>query len=241
MRFRITLPHLQTSWRWTLEMRACWTRWHLLPRALSSRRQRLRPAVLPRMPSFRVTCWKTLCRSMQGTHFHYPCFYFPMCFPAGVKFLCSWGAMLRDITQEVKMPMCRVFRHIAEVEGGAGQPDTRDTFKQAYDLGVLLMGKHASAGGVLPQELDARTAAGHLMRTCMEQLRLSEAPAATSADAAGAGSCLDSFGNARPTGNILLVHFPSLHVSVVQRSHSSNLTGHLDTLWVGAWMQNTGQ
>ena len=82
--------------------------------------------------------------------------------------------------------MCRVFRHVAGVEGSADQPSTSEAFRQAYDLGVLLMGKHASAGGVLPQQLDAQTAAGHLMRTCMEQLRLSEAPAATSADAAGA-------------------------------------------------------
>ncbi len=81
--------------------------------------------------------------------------------------------------------MCRVFRHVAGAQDGAGQLDSRMVFKHAYDLGALLISKHASAGGVLPPELDERTAAGHLMRICLEQQRLSEAPAATSSDAAG--------------------------------------------------------
>ncbi len=79
-----------------------------------------------------------------------------------------------------------MFRHVSGAGGAVSLPDSREVFKHAYDLGALLMGKHASAGGVLPFSLDAQTSAGHLMRICLEQLRLSEAPAATSADAAGA-------------------------------------------------------
>lgn len=86
------------------------------------------------------------------------------------------------------MQMCRVFRQVAGAQGGDNELDTKEVFKHAYDLGALLMSKHAIAGGVLPSELDQHTAAGHLMRICLEQQRLSEAPAATSSDAAGVHS-----------------------------------------------------
>lgn len=126
MPFQITLPRLRTFWRWTLVMRACWSPWwHLLPRALSSRRQRLRRAVLPRMPSFRVTCWKTSCRSMQGTHPYHPCLYFP----AAVKVSRSWGATSCHIMQGMNMSFsqgvpahcwgrrrCRSARHKGSVQ-----------------------------------------------------------------------------------------------------------------------------
>jgi hypothetical protein len=85
----------------------------------------------------------------------------------------------------IRLPLCRVFRHVAGAQGSASELDSREVFKHAYDLGALLMSKHASAGGVLPSEVDAHTASGHLMRICLEQQRLSEAPAATSSDAAG--------------------------------------------------------
>ena len=79
---------------------------------------------------------------------------------------------------------CRVFQHVSGAKMSAYE-DTEEAFKVAYDLGERLIRRHQEAGAVLPALLDGQTATGHLMRICLEQQRLSQGSAATSAEAAG--------------------------------------------------------